>query len=224
MAEAVKQRGDSRATGGGVAKRPRDEAVGDPHPAKAAALSASASSERAEDPAPMRSPMDVKKSMAEDDPAGFVLRFLKRLLKLWRAQLLSVPEGERRSYEFREQRRSFDQARRHIQPFLEQCDCDEADPDVLEHVKKMVLFQLDRRYREAGQQYFDLSIGKSPWPIGVGSFGIHERGSRTRIRSDRITHLMDDDAKRLYITATKALLTKCQELYPPSAPSERALF
>ena len=120
-------------------------------------------------------------------PAELVYQFYKRLLKEWELQLADRTRAEASSADGQAATRLFEQTAGFMKPLLDKCKYNVLDETILGHVLQMVLLQLERRYRDAGSHYMSLSIGHAPWPVGVGSFGIHERASRTKIRADNIS-------------------------------------
>lgn len=142
----------------------------------------------------VRSCMALSAAEFVDDPSELVYKFFRRLLVEW---LQAVTKGEATARLPRStpaeaeaaarQRRLLEQAAEFVRPLLHKAKYQLLDKDILEHVRKMVDKALQRRFREAGVHYMELAIGNSPWPIGVGSFGIHERPSRTQIRSENIS-------------------------------------
>jgi pre-mRNA-splicing factor 18 len=67
------------------------------------------------------------------------------------------------------------------------------------------------------QIYMGISIGNSPWPIGVTQVGLHERAAREKISfksNMSVAHIMNDEATRKFIQALKRLMTFCQRRYP----------
>lgn len=43
-----------------------------------------------------------------------------------------------------------------------------------------------REYVKAHDKYLEISIGNSPWPMGVTMVGIHERSGRAKIFSSQV--------------------------------------
>lgn len=123
----------------------------------------------------------------KEAPAELVFQFYKRLLKEWELQLAGRTRAEASSADGQATTRLFEQTAGFMKPLLDKCKYNVLDETILGHVLQMVLLQLERRYRDAGSHYMSLSIGHAPWPVGVGSFGIHERASRTKIRADNIS-------------------------------------
>jgi pre-mRNA-splicing factor 18 len=58
--------------------------------------------------------------------------------------------------------------------------------------------------------YIQVSIGNAAWPIGLTSVGIHDRCAREKISSNKVAHVMNDEAQRKYLTSVKRLMTYAQ--------------
>jgi len=136
---------------------------------------------------PSKPSMHLRGADYPDDASELVYKFYKRLLKEWAQDVVSRTEAEGAVRAGVVDKTAFVTAAEFLAPFLRKAKHSVLDKDVLGHVHAMVLLQLERRYREAGGRYMSLAVGDKPWPIGVGSFGIHERPSRTQIRSDNIS-------------------------------------
>lgn len=95
------------------------------------------------------------------------------------------------------------------------------DPALLAQLAAIVSCCEAREYRQAHEHYLQIAIGNAPWPIGVTMVGIHARSGREKISEDKIKHLMKDETSRAYMTSVKRLMTRCQTVFPPSAPSKR---
>ena len=80
----------------------------------------------------------------------------------------------------------------------------------------MVASMRRRDYRAASESYVHLSIGNSPWPIGVTSVGIHDRSAREKISFSQNgqAHIMNDEGTRKILFAWKRLMTWIQAAYP----------
>lgn len=70
-----------------------------------------------------------------------------------------------------------------------------------------ILYHMQKNeFREANQCYMDLSVGKSTWPIGIKSIGIHERRI-TGLNHRNISNIMKDEETRNWIINIKRLIT-----------------
>lgn len=89
---------------------------------------------------------------------------------------------------------------------------------------KIFSFLQRREYVSAGDEYWRLSIGNAPWPIGVTMVGIHERKSRQKIQSNQIAHVLNNEETRKWIQCIKRLITQCQKMHPNSDHSKMVRF
>lgn len=62
-------------------------------------------------------------------------------------------------------------------------------------------------FMRADDAYLRLSIGNSPWPMGVTMVGIHERSGRSRIYNDKMAHVLNDETQRKFLQSFKKLMT-----------------
>ena len=70
-----------------------------------------------------------------------------------------------------------------------------------------------KEFIRAHDKYVELAIGNSPWPMGVTMVGIHERSGRSRINTNQIEHVLNDETTRKYLQSVKRLLTVCEKEY-----------
>jgi pre-mRNA-splicing factor 18 len=49
--------------------------------------------------------------------------------------------------------------------------------------------------------------------MGVNMVGIHERSGRSRINTNQIEHVLNDETTRKYLQSVKRLLTVCEKEY-----------
>jgi len=70
-----------------------------------------------------------------------------------------------------------------------------------------------KEFIRAHDKYVELAIGNSPWPMGVTMVGIHERSGRSRINTNQIVHVLNDETTRKYLQSVKRLLTVCEKEY-----------
>jgi pre-mRNA-splicing factor 18 len=92
---------------------------------------------------------------------------------------------------------------------------------MLANLETIVLKCKQGEYRQAFDHYIKLTIGSAPWPIGVTMVGIHARSGREKIAEDKITHLMKNEVARAYMTSFKRIMTRYQQVHPPTVPSKR---
>jgi hypothetical protein len=57
----------------------------------------------------------------------------------------------------------------------------ELSEEILNYLYEIAHNCIMRDYLKAHDKYLELSIGNSPWPMGVTMVGIHERSGRSKI-------------------------------------------
>jgi hypothetical protein len=57
----------------------------------------------------------------------------------------------------------------------------ELSEEILNYLYEIAHYCIMRDYLKAHDKYLELSIGNSPWPMGVTMVGIHERSGRSKI-------------------------------------------
>jgi len=149
-------------------------------------------------------------------------KFFKRMLKEWAAALAGRPDEVKRSVRGKIATKTQKQCKDYMRPFFKMCKRKKIAAEIIEKVAEMVRLCEEREYVKAHSVYMDLAIGRAPWPIGATSVGIHERAARERIQTNKIAHVMNDEAARKYVTSMKRLMTFCQTSYP-SDPSKMVL-
>ena len=162
-------------------------------------------------------PMDVERAAHRSDSA-FVRAFFKAILRRWEAELDARPEAEKATAAGHAATRDVQQARAFMKPFFKLCKREKVKPSMLQRVLRMVQLCKQQEFVKAEQEYFDLSIGRAAWPMGVTTTGIHSRASRTKLHTDNIAHVMNDERTRKYITSIRRLMTEFERWYP-TAPS-----
>ena len=145
-----------------------------------------------------------------------VAHYVKRMTKEWEEDLDSKPDAYR---ETGEGRQSILQLRATQKAFLmlyDRIDQKTLAGDFERALGDMVASMRRRDYRAASESYVHLSIGNSPWPIGVTSVGIHDRSAREKISFSQNgqAHIMNDEGTRKILFAWKRLMTWIQAAYP----------
>ena len=79
-----------------------------------------------------------------------------------------------------------------------------------------MVYCIDGDYIKAHDSYIELSIGNSPWPMGVTMVGIHERTGRSKISTSQVAYILNDDITKKYLQSVKRVLTFIQKRYPQS--------
>lgn len=116
----------------------------------------------------------------------------------------------------------FKQTELYIKPLLKNLKKSTTDPSLVPLLTKIVQYCQQREYQKANDAYEEMSIGKAAWPIGVTQVGIHSRGGRENIESNKQAHVLNDENTRKYIHAMKRLMTFCQHVFitDPSKSTE----
>ena len=144
-----------------------------------------------------------------------VLHFIKCLFEKWHRE--TVPEDAIMKKIHRE-------ARSDLQPLLAQLKEQTLSLNVLVLIGEMIYAMQMRDYVKANDAYLRLAIGNAPWPIGVNSVIIHERTSQSRISSNQVAHVLNDEVGRKWIQMLKRLITYCQKIRPPNDRSKLVSF
>lgn len=160
-------------------------------------------------------------SLIANPDAKRVFSWMVEIIDAWSAELENRSDEEKRSAKGRQASAAFDETLGHLEALAQGLRSGTLDSNILEHLVGIV-YECDRReYRTAFDRYIQLTIGNVPWPIGVTMVGIHARSGREKIAESKIKHIMKDETVRAYLTSFKRLMSKCQDIHPPSAPSKR---
>ena len=73
-----------------------------------------------------------------------------------------------------------------IKPLLKLLKKEKLNMEILDSLYLIVQYSLMKQYTKANDKYMALSIGNSPWPIGVTMVGIHERSGRSKIFTSQV--------------------------------------
>lgn len=165
----------------------------------------------------------VERSREDFDTAEeFVLYFFKRMLSEWEAELDARPTEVRMSERGKMASAVQKQTRAFIKPLFKLLKTRSAAPDILRACEQMCSACLRRQYNAANEAYLTMAIGNAAWPMGVTMVSIHERAGRTKLFSNQVAHVLNDETQRKYIQSVKRLMTFCEEHYPPSSPAHAA--
>lgn len=151
---------------------------------------------------------------AFEDQHDFVRGFYKALLHKWQDEIAARTPEEAASVPGRALTSSVAQLAAYTKPFFKLCKKRALPAGMLPNIVNMVNLCLQREYAKAESCYFDLSIGRAAWPMGVTTTGIHNRASRTKLFENNVAHVMNDEQQRKYITSLKRLMTECERWYP----------
>ena len=146
-------------------------------------------------------------------------RIFKRFVDEWAQDLRDRDDEEKRSALGRDEAKRFKECKDNIRPLFKMSRRGELAVDQRVAIRRISHFIHVGEYVKAHDQYILLAIGNAAWPIGVTMVGIHARGGRERIQSNKIAHAMDDERTLKYLTSIKRLLSYAQRKHP-SAPSK----
>lgn len=162
------------------------------------------------------------------DRCDFIRSWIRKCMKGWEADLANRDEEAKKSATTKLEIAQHRQCRRDIRPLQRRLKMYRLEEVMLERVEPIVRDANDLEYRKAAEAYLELSIGKAAWPVGIGcggsmlmedAIGLHDRFNRMEQVKD-IAYLLNDDVRRKYIQALKRLMSKAQEIFPPSDPSK----
>ncbi|GJN94113.1 hypothetical protein Rhopal_007187-T1 [Rhodotorula paludigena] len=196
-----------------------------PEPAAAASASASAGKDGdSKEPRPKDEDVLVDLSLVKSNPHKIypqIYHALKRVLKEWEQSLADRPEAVKRSTQGKVAAATQATSAEYLKPLFKSLRKRDLLPDVLSNIAEITHYMQTREYLRANDAYLRLSIGNSPWPIGVTMVGIHERSGREKIFSNNVAHVLNDETSRKYIQSLKRLLTFAQAVRPPDDVSQK---
>ncbi|KAI9260529.1 Prp18 domain-containing protein [Phascolomyces articulosus] len=149
-----------------------------------------------------------------------IYTYLVHTMDEWEEAMAARPEEEKQSGPGKRAAVLQKQTADYIKPLLRQLKKRTLEPDILARVAEITHYMQHRRYRDAQDSYLQLSIGNSPWPIGVTMVGIHERSAREKIFASQVAHVLNDETSRKWIQSVKRLMTFAQTKYPPYTLSQ----
>jgi len=109
----------------------------------------------------------------------------------------------------------------YIKPLFRQLKNKQLEPDILARITEITHFMQKREYMNAQDAYLKLSIGNSPWPIGVTMVGIHERSAREKIFAAQVAHVLNDETSRKWIQSIARLMRFAQDKWEPDTLTQR---
>lgn len=160
---------------------------------------------------------------AGGDAHKFLYKFWSGALLEWEDELRARDAEAVASPAGRAATRVWELAREHVRPFLKRCKRRTLPPDILALCVEVARELLAREHARAADAYMRLAVGKAQWLIGVSQVGLHERIARERVYVGKITHVMNDEVQRKYITTLKRLMSWLQHKYPNADPSRNFL-
>ncbi|KAK2961388.1 putative Pre-mRNA-splicing factor 18 [Blattamonas nauphoetae] len=153
-----------------------------------------------------------KRLKANHDKYDYILFSLLHFLQEWEHSLSRMPDHIRTSVDGKQKIRVYKQCDSYIQPLLKHLRKKTLQDDLLKPITE-ICEQLSRgEFNKADETYMRLAIGNSPWPMGVTNTGIHERSAEERITTDKIAHILNDEAQRKYIHSLKRIMTFVAEM------------
>ena len=150
-------------------------------------------------------------------------RIFKRYIDEWAEDLRNRSDKEKRSALGREESKRFKLCKDNIRPMFKLSRQGKLTEDLRTAIRLIAHYVHVGEYVKGHDQYILLAIGNAAWPIGVTMVGIHARGGRERIQSNKIAHAMDDELTLKYLTSIKRLISYAQRKYP-SAPSKMVVM
>ncbi|GJQ11876.1 hypothetical protein GpartN1_g3667.t1 [Galdieria partita] len=149
----------------------------------------------------------------------YCFRYMRRLLKMWKAEVEQLDEETKRTSLGRKTLATFEQTKEYLKPLFRKLKKQQLDKSILKSLEKILRYVEQREYVLANDEYLRLAIGNAPWPVGATMVGIHARTAREKIAEGKIAHVMNDEETRKYIQAVKRLITLSQKWYP-TVPSK----
>eukprot|EP01017_Pseudomicrothorax_dubius_P051117 TRINITY_DN9781_c0_g1_i2.p1 TRINITY_DN9781_c0_g1~~TRINITY_DN9781_c0_g1_i2.p1 ORF type:complete len:373 (-),score=100.78 TRINITY_DN9781_c0_g1_i2:105-1223(-) len=144
----------------------------------------------------------------------YVYLWCRKLLKEWGEELPEMTKSAGDAFDARQVLGNYRQCRRYINPLLELLNTKSLNQEILDGLFNIAFYALSKEYVKAHDKYLELAIGNAPWPMGVTMVGIHERSGRSKIFTNQIAHILNDETQRKYIQSIKRLLTFSQKKYP----------
>ena len=150
-------------------------------------------------------------------------RIFKKFIDEWADDLRNRTDKVKRSALGREESKRFKLCKDNIRPMFKMSREGTLAQDLRNAIRLIAHYIHIGEYVKAHDQYMLLAIGNAAWPIGVTMVGIHARGGRERIQSNKIAHAMDDELTLKYLTSIKRLISYAQKKYP-SVPSKMVVM
>lgn len=149
--------------------------------------------------------------------------WMQKMIRDWSHDQETKPRGYSETCEGRKNSEIFRETKRHLLNLYEILLNKTIPEEILNALYQISHYSLQREYVKAHDKYYLIAIGTDPWPIGVTMVGIHERSGRAKIFTNQISHIMNDDAQKLYIQSFKRILTFAQKKFPAN-PSKMVIY
>ena len=159
----------------------------------------------------------------QNDPPKRIYRYFKTLLRQWEDDLSHRPDALRRTAAGKNETKTLKQCKDYIRPLFQLCKSRQLEPDLQNHLFKIVTFCEEGEFVKAHDSYVDVAIGRAAWPIGVTMVGIHARSGRAKIESSNVAHVMNSEMHRKYLTSVKRLMSYAQRKRPDVGPSKKVM-
>ena len=144
------------------------------------------------------------------DDHRFMYALFKALLHEWEADVAARASVLQLTAVGRQEVAVCRQTREHLAPFFKLCRSRELPDDIRVGISRMAACLADADFRGAADAYVSVSVGTQAWLIGVSQVGIHERAAREKVYQGKISHVLNDEVQRRYITSLKRLATFAQ--------------
>lgn len=149
-----------------------------------------------------------------EEKSRLVYIWAKKMLKAWENEILFKDTEYLKSALGKQELGMHKQCARYCKPMLRLLKKKELNTEILDGLYLLVQYCLMKEYVRAHDKYLELAIGNAPWPMGVTMVGIHERSGRSRIFTNQVAHILNDETQRKYLQSVKRLLTVCQRVFP----------
>jgi pre-mRNA-splicing factor 18 len=195
--------GDGGAGGGSSSER----AAGAKRGAESSAAGAGAGAGAGPGPGPERYTREGSLVHRGKDAQRFMYAFFKGCLHEWEAEVAAREVELAATAVGRQELAVCRQTREHLKPLFKQCRARAVPPDICAALNRMAERLAELDFRGADDAYISVAVGNQPWLIGVSQVGIHERAAREKVYQGKITHVLNDEVQRRYITSVKRLQT-----------------
>ncbi|KAK9845235.1 hypothetical protein WJX81_000654 [Elliptochloris bilobata] len=112
-----------------------------------------------------------------------IYKYLMRWFAEWGRDLDTRPDDVKASQSGHQMDLVYAQTEQYMKPLWKDLRRRDMPPKLVAGLYMIFQAVQQRNYLQAYDIYVRLAIGKSPWPIGVTSVGIHERSARDRSRT-----------------------------------------